>query len=189
MLGTLPTSNPISRPSSPRFLLSISNKVLKPQAYISFLSIKKILLYNSSYCDSFDFKNKNAFQVGCVPPANWPWGVYLPRGVYLPGGVPAQVLPSCEQNYWHTLLKILPCPNFVAGGKNKYGQPAPIKFTTRTKRTTWRDTRGSTSHKTRHVVRSRWRIYIYTVVDLQHVYGGGSTSRTRSLQLSNRRLC
>ena len=22
----------------------------------------------------------------------------------------------CEQNSWHTLLKILPCPNFVAGG-------------------------------------------------------------------------
>ena len=26
----------------------------------------------------------------------------------------------CGQNYWHTLLKILPCPNFVAGGKNQY---------------------------------------------------------------------
>ena len=26
-------------------------------------------------------------------------------------------LPHCGQNSWHTLLKILPCPNFVAGGK------------------------------------------------------------------------
>ena len=25
--------------------------------------------------------------------------------------------PPCGQNCWHTLLKILPCPNFVAGGK------------------------------------------------------------------------
>ena len=25
--------------------------------------------------------------------------------------------PHCGQNSWHTLLKILPCPNFVAGGK------------------------------------------------------------------------
>ena len=24
----------------------------------------------------------------------------------------------CEQNSWHMLLKILPCPNFVAGGNN-----------------------------------------------------------------------
>ena len=23
---------------------------------------------------------------------------------------------NCGQNSWHTLLKILPCPNFVAGG-------------------------------------------------------------------------
>ena len=33
------------------------------------------------------------------------------------GGVPAQVLLPCGQNSWHMLLKILPCPNFVAGGK------------------------------------------------------------------------
>ena len=26
--------------------------------------------------------------------------------------------PPCEQISWHTLLKILPCPNFLAGGKN-----------------------------------------------------------------------
>ena len=67
--------------------------------------------------------------------------------------------------------------------KNKYGQPAPIKFTTRTKRTTWRNTRRSTSHKTRHVVSSRladlrihgrstrWWIYnMCTAVDLTTTY-------------------
>ena len=41
------------------------------------------------------------------------WGVYLPRRMHLP-----RYSPPCEQNSWHTLLKILPCPNFVAGGKN-----------------------------------------------------------------------
>ena len=50
-------------------------------------------------------------------------GVYLPGGVYPPGGVPAwghtcPGTPPHEQNSWRTLLKILPCPNFVAGGKN-----------------------------------------------------------------------
>ena len=49
-------------------------------------------------------------------------------GCTCPGGVPAQggvhargYLPrysSRGQNPWHTLLKILPCPNFVAGGNN-----------------------------------------------------------------------
>ena len=39
-------------------------------------------------------------------PAQWGctfWGVSA-------RGVPAQVLPLWVQNYWHTLLKILPCP-------------------------------------------------------------------------------
>ena len=44
---------------------------------------------------------------GCI----WSWGVYLVWGwTWSWGGVPAQVLPSCGQNSWHTLLKILPCP-------------------------------------------------------------------------------
>ena len=54
---------------------------------------------------------------GCIC---WGW-VYLPRGCtclggvpaqgeYLLGDAPAQVLPCCEQNSWHMLLKILPCP-------------------------------------------------------------------------------
>ena len=29
---------------------------------------------------------------------------------------PAMHAPPCRQNSWHMLLKILPCPNFVAGG-------------------------------------------------------------------------
>ena len=41
--------------------------------------------------------------VGCVPPACCPY-------------LPACTAPGCEQNSWHTLLKIF-C-NFVAGGKS-----------------------------------------------------------------------
>ena len=37
--------------------------------------------------------------------------------------------PPCEQNSWHTLLKILPCPKFVGGG-NKQGPK--VLYTTRT---------------------------------------------------------
>ena len=32
--------------------------------------------------------------------------------------------PPREQNSWHALLKILPCPNFVAGGNNFTGKIA-----------------------------------------------------------------
>ena len=28
--------------------------------------------------------------------------------------------PHCGQNCWHMLLKILPCPNFIAGGNNLF---------------------------------------------------------------------
>ena len=44
-------------------------------------------------------------------------GVPAQGCVYLPGGyLPIYSPLSCEQNSWHTVLKILPCPNFVAGG-------------------------------------------------------------------------
>ena len=73
------------------------------------------------------------YLVGGVPaqgvPTQWDvpaWGctcqgVYLPRGylpwiVPVPGGSTCPGTPPCEQNSWHMLLKILPCPNFVAGG-------------------------------------------------------------------------
>ena len=51
------------------------------------------------------------------------WGVSAGGGVpargmgYLPGGVYLPRYSPRGQNSWHTLLKILPCPNFVAGGK------------------------------------------------------------------------
>ena len=42
----------------------------------------------------------------------WSWGVYLVSGgVPGPGGgTYPGTPPPCEQNSWHTLLKILPCP-------------------------------------------------------------------------------
>ena len=52
------------------------------------------------------------------------WGVYLlgvvpARGCTCWGCTcPGTPHPPSEQNSWHTLLKILPCPNFVAGGNN-----------------------------------------------------------------------
>ena len=81
-------------------------------------------------------KNKQeCIPVGCLPPAHWPWGgctclgvctcpeggtwprVYLPRGCTYPGGT-CPGTPPYGQNSWHMLLKLLPCQNFVAGGKN-----------------------------------------------------------------------
>ena len=92
---------------------------------------------------------QDCIPVGCVPPACCPYlpactalggGVWSQRVCLLlvRGGVPASgpgggclplvlgVYPSmqwgnppCGQNSWHTLLKILPCPNYVAGGNMK----------------------------------------------------------------------
>ena len=50
-------------------------------------------------------------------------GVSHSKGGLLPGGcIPAyteaDTLPPCGQNSWHTLLKILPWPNFVAAGND-----------------------------------------------------------------------
>ena len=64
---------------------------------------------------------KDCIPVGCIPPACWPYlpactvqgGAWSPGGRLLPGGgIPActEADPPCEQNSWHTLLKILPCP-------------------------------------------------------------------------------
>ena len=53
---------------------------------------------------------------GCTCPGGVPVQGGVPgQGVYLPRGVPAwgctcPGTPPCEQNSWHTLLKILPCP-------------------------------------------------------------------------------
>ena len=58
----------------------------------------------------------------------WSRGGLLLRGSAFVRGVPASgqevCIPACngadppEENSWHTLLKILPCPNFIVGGKN-----------------------------------------------------------------------
>ena len=49
----------------------------------------------------------------CMPPPPRPC---MPPGHACP---PATHAPHpCGQNKWHTLLKILPCRNFVAGGNN-----------------------------------------------------------------------
>ena len=59
-----------------------------------------------------------------------PGGMFTQRGCLLPWGcllgeVSAQITPR-GQNSWHTLLKILPCPNFVAGGKNEWILPVEL---------------------------------------------------------------
>ena len=61
--------------------------------------------------------SQGGLPAGGVPAREW----YLPRGVPAWGCTCWGYLPRyspCEQNSWHTLLKILPCPNFVAGGNN-----------------------------------------------------------------------
>ena len=40
-----------------------------------------------------------------------PWRTARHAGI--PPAMHAGIPPPCEQNSWHTLLKILPCPNFV----------------------------------------------------------------------------
>ena len=65
--------------------------------------------------------------VGCVPPACWPYpSMHCTGGCLTRGCLPRRVCPSacwdthspCEQNDWLTGVKMLPCGNFVAGGKN-----------------------------------------------------------------------
>ena len=66
----------------------------------------------------------------CGPDPPWVWA-WRPPPVRSPSTSPLgmgletcmacwDTTPPREQNSWHTLLKILPCPNFVAGGKNRY---------------------------------------------------------------------
>ena len=52
------------------------------------------------------------------PSGRGPGDPPLARPLNLPPGCgPGD--PPCGQTSWHTLLKILPCPNIVAGGKDK----------------------------------------------------------------------
>ena len=68
-----------------------------------------------------------------APGGSTSWGVSAPRGVCLPGGVCLQgvsapalggCIPACTEADppvdRHTLVKILPWPNFVAAGKNTH---------------------------------------------------------------------
>ena len=50
------------------------------------------------------------------------WRGCLSGGVCPGGCLPGRVwqTPPCGQNSWHTLVKTLPCLNFVAGGKNSF---------------------------------------------------------------------
>ena len=65
---------------------------------------------------------------GCLLPGGcllWGGVCLLWRECLLPGGcIPActeaNTLPPCGQNSWHTLVKILPWPNFVAAGNNAW---------------------------------------------------------------------
>ena len=93
--------------------------------------------YWNAFLLSINLHKQECIPVGCVPPAHWPWGCICPggctclggctcprgvparRGGTCPGGVPAQGVVYLGQNSWHTLLKILPCPNFVAGGNKR----------------------------------------------------------------------
>ena len=68
--------------------------------------------------------------VGVLPGGCLPKGVSAQEGSFCPGRVSAQEgcvsqhtlsqAPPCRQNSWHTLLKTLPCRNFVADGKNAH---------------------------------------------------------------------
>ena len=57
----------------------------------------------------------------CLVPGGCAWSR---GGAWSGGGIPACTEadtlppPPCGQNSWHTLVKILPWPNFVAAGKN-----------------------------------------------------------------------
>ena len=57
-------------------------------------------------------------------PLNPPPGVDLETPSARPLNLPPWVWAwRSPQNSWHTLLKILPCPNFVAGGKKSSNKP------------------------------------------------------------------
>ena len=64
----------------------------------------------------------HAHPLPCMPPSmHAPPAMHAPHHTHttLATHAPLPCLPPCGQNSWHMLLKIIPCPNFVAGG-NKY---------------------------------------------------------------------
>ena len=81
----------------------------------------------------------HACRLPCTPPGLYapnhawppchacPLPYRLPHHVYPPAmHAPLPGMPLHGQNSWHTLLKILPCPNFVAGGKNNKLAPSTL---------------------------------------------------------------
>ena len=65
---------------------------------------------------------------GSAPGGGCLLGGSAPGGCLLPGAHPSMHWgrhpPPCGQNSWHTLVKILPWPNFVAAGKNRVNEHA-----------------------------------------------------------------
>ena len=55
---------------------------------------------------------------GCLLWGGLLWGVSALGGVCIPACTEAD--PPCVQNSWHTLVKILPWPNFVAAGNYEW---------------------------------------------------------------------
>ena len=103
----------------------ICTSISKPKKSITFKLLHH--LYKTSNCPknpgTIDINKQDCIPVGCIPPACWPyllarggawsrgvpgWGMSARGGG---GGIPActEADPLCEQNSWHTLLKILPC--------------------------------------------------------------------------------
>ena len=101
--------------------ISILNKVISPRDGLIYFFMKTV--YSC-------IQIQDCIPVGCIPPARWP---YLPVCSPPGGGVPAWSgvgvpgpgrcgIPACTEadpTMWtesQTPVKILPCPNFVAGG-------------------------------------------------------------------------
>ena len=107
-------------------IFSSGEKCLKTRLYSSRMSTASLLPVSPSmHCAGVPGPGRVSGPRGCA----WSQGGSLVPGVRVPGrggvsalGVSQHAMgqtPSHGQNSWLTLLKILPCPNFVAGGNNK----------------------------------------------------------------------
>ena len=119
----------------------------EPYARVHVITQKYVKIVIFSDCHFYNLNpllKQECIQVGCVPTAHWPYLVvshhaHPPPCTSPPCTPPAMHacspathaphhahplphMPPCHacppgQNSWHTLLKILPFPNFVLGGK------------------------------------------------------------------------